>query len=421
MLAKPINRAKRIYHEYPKQFWVVVFASFIDHTGGALIFPFFALYITHKFNVGMTEVGLLFVVFGISNFIGSMLGGALTDHMGRKSVIIMGLIVSALTSLGMGLVTKLEYFYLMAIVTGIFADMAGPAHQAMITDLLPEEKRADGYGIMRVAMNLSVAIGPAIGGFLAAKSYLLLFSTDAVTSIITAVIFYLLVAETRPQTVTAEASIQPESSLVDSFKGYLVVWRDRAFIAFLMISIVITIVYVQMNSTLAVFLRDTRGVPESGFGIIMSFNALLVVLFQFAITRRLSKHKPMLMMALGALIYAIGFSMYGYVANFGMYLVAMFIITVGEMIVVPVAQTVVAKFSPEDMRGRYMAVFGISWLIPGSVGPLLAGLVMDNADPLWVWYGAGILALVAMFGFLILHLSQDEKPVSAPEIQLDTV
>ena len=67
-----------------------------------------------------------------------------------------------------------------------------------------------------------------------------------------------------------------------------------------------------------------------------------------------------------------------------------------------------------------MAVFGLSWLIPGGVGPLLAGLVMDNANPLWVWYGAGILALIAMFGFLSLHISQDEKPVSAPDIQFGT-
>ena len=233
--------------------------------------------------------------------------------------------------------------------------------------------------------------------------------------------FYFLVAETRPQKAENEASSEPAGSLFDSFKGYLVVWRDRPFIAFLVISIIITIVYVQINSTLAVFLRDVRHLPTTSYGIVMSFNAVLVVLFQFAITRRLSKYKPMLMMALGALIYAIGFSMYGFVETFSMYLAAMGIITLGEMVVVPVAQTVVAKFSPEDMRGRYMAVFGISWLIPGSVGPLLAGLVMDNADPLWVWYGAGILALVAMFGFLILHLSQDEKPVSAPEIQLDTV
>ena len=422
MFAKPIQRAKKTYHEYPSQFWVVVGVSFVDHLGGALLFTFFSLYVTKHFGVGMTEVGILFAIFSISEFFGSMFGGALTDQIGRKSVIIIGLVVSALTSVGMGLVNKLELFYLMAVITGLFADMAGPARQAMITDLLPEEKRADGFGIMRVVMNLSVAIGPAIGGFLAAKSYLLLFGADAVSSVLTAIAFYFLVAETLPQAKTVEEKeIKP--SFADSFRGYLVVFKDRAFILFMGISMIVTIVYVQMYGALPVFLRDVHNIPEAGFGMIMSLNATMVVLMQFAITRKISNRPPMLMMALGALIYAVGFAMYGFVGEYTMFMVAMAIITIGEMVVTPVAQALVAKFSPEDMRGRYMAVFGISWLIPGAVGPLLAGLIMDNADPAWVWYASGILALVATLGFLSLnkHVEQDEEPVSAPDIRLATV
>ncbi len=101
-------------------------------------------------------------------------------------------------------------------------------------------------------------------------------------------------------------------------------------------------------------------------------------------------------------------------------MVAMAIITIGEMVVTPVAQALVAKFSPEEMRGRYMAVFGISWLIPGAVGPLLAGLVMDAGKPLWVWYASGILATIAAIGFVIFHqyFKQDESPAPRADLQL---
>jgi len=101
----------------------------------------------------------------------------------------------------------------------------------------------------------------------------------------------------------------------------------------------------------------------------------------------------------------------------------MVIITIGEMIVTPVAQALVAKFSPEEMRGRYMAVFGISWLLPGAIGPLLAGLIMDNGNPLWVWYGSGILATVAAIGFFIFHgyFKQDEDPVPLVDLKPATV
>lgn len=422
MLAKPITRAKRIYAEYPRQFWVVVGASFVDHLGGALLFTFFSLYVTKHFGVGMTEVGILFGIFSISEFFGSLFGGALTDQIGRKSVIIIGLVVSALSTFGMAMVDRIEYFYLLAVVIGLFADMAGPARQAMITDLLPEEKRADGFGIMRVVMNLSVAIGPAIGGFLAAKSYLLLFGADAISSIITAIIFAMLVAETLPQK-DKEDKQKEKSAFSESFRGYATVLKDRAFILFMLISMVVTIVYMQMYSALPVFLRDVHSIPESGFGLIMSLNASMVVLLQFAITRKIRNRPPMLMMALGALIYAVGFAMYGFVSSYAFFMIAMAIITIGEMVVTPIAQALVAKFSPEDMRGRYMAVFGISWLLPGAVGPLLAGLIMDSGNPHWVWYAAGILGLAAALGFSIFHkyFQRDEEPVPRVDMKPATV
>jgi MFS family permease len=130
-------------------------------------------------------------------------------------------------------------------------------------------------------------------------------------------------------------------------------------------------------------------------------------LFQFWITRRISKYAPMLMMALGTALVGAGFVMYGFVTTFVMFMLAMVIITIGEMVIVPVSQALAAKFAPENMRGRYMAMFGFSWTLPVAVGPLLAGLIMDNYDPNWVWYASGILAAIALVGFLWLHLRVD--------------
>ena len=151
------------------------------------------------------------------------------------------------------------------------------------------------------------------------------------------------------------------------------------------------------------YLRDTHGVPEQGFGYILSINAAMVVPFQFAITRRIAKYKPLTIMAVGTLLYAVGFGMYGFVSTYALFIVAMIVITMGEMLVAPNSQAMVAKFSPDDMRGRYMAVFGISGAIPWGVGPLLAGLILDNADPRWLWYAAGVLGLVAAGCFALLQ------------------
>lgn len=413
-----IKKAGSIYRDYPRQFWIIVGSNFIDHVGGALIFPFFALYITKKFQVGMTEVGLLFALFSFADMFGNMIGGALTDYLGRKGMIIMSLVVSAVTSLTMGFVQQLEWFYVMGVISGLFATAAGPAHQAMLTDILPEKKRAEGFEVMRVAMNLSVAIGPAIGGFIASYSYLILFIADTVTSLITALIVYLVVEESKPEEKMEESE---KKGFKETFIGYDIVLKDRKFMLFVIISTIATIVYSQMYSTLSVYLRDVHGIPESGYGWLVTLNAGMVVLFQFMITRKISKYPPMLIMALGSLFYVVGFGMYGFVSAYLLFMVAMAIITKGEMVIIPVAQAYVGEAAPEDMRGRYSGVMGFSWMIPWIIGPLLAGLIMDNGDPNWVWYGSAILGMIATLGFLWLRKNHDHGTTPGQQaLELET-
>ena len=407
------KKAQHLYREYPGTFWTLLGATFIDRLGGALLFPFFALYVTQKFGVGMTQVGIMFAIFAITNVMGSMLGGALTDKLGRRWMIIFGLVMSALSSVAMGLVSDLTLFYILAGVVGLLSETGGPARQAMVADLLPAEKRAEGYGMFRVAFNFAVAVGPMLGGLLAAYNFLYLFIADAIASTITAVIVYLALPETKPE----DTEGQPEQSLLKTLSGYGVVLRDTAYMAFLIVSLLATVVYIQMNSTLSVYLRDVHGVSPQGFGYILSLNAAMVVLFQFWITRRISKYAPMLMMALGTALVGVGFVMYGFVTTFIMFILAMVIITLGEMVFVPVAQALAAKFAPENMRGRYMAMFGFSWTLPVAVGPLLAGLIMDNYDPNWVWYASGIVAIVAVAGYLWLHVWVDEKAEQSAELE----
>ncbi|MBT3322786.1 MAG: MFS transporter [Anaerolineae bacterium] len=406
MIENQIARWKEIYHEYPKDFWVLIGVSFIDQLGGALLFPFFALYITAKFNVGMVEVGILFALFSLSNFVGSILGGALTDRFGRKQVVIFSLVATSISSVFMGLANELEAFYVIAALAGVLS-VGGPARQAMVADILPEKKRAQGFGVLRVSANLSVAIGPAIGGLLlGVTSYLTLFIIDALASTIVAILFALVIRETKPETAEGEE----EESVSQSFGGYLTVLKDSFFMLFVGACILMGLVYVNLNASLGVYLRDEFTVTEAGYGMLLSLNALMVVLFQFAITRRVENRPPMLVMAAGMLLYAIGFGLYGFVSTTAMFILAMIILTIGEMLIAPVSQALVATFSPEKMRGRYMAVFGISWMVPFAVGPYLAGLVMDNMDSRILWYIAGGIGILATFSFLWLHGKMKPAP-----------
>jgi len=402
-----MNRALQIYREYPRDFWMMIMVNFVDRLGGSLLFPFFALYITKKFDVGMTEVGGLFAVFAVSSFIGAFPGGALTDRFGRKGIIIFSLISTSLSTLLMGFVNEFQFFLGVAFISGIFTDVGGPAYEAVFMDMLPQEKRASGFGIRRVAFNLAIVIGPVIGGFIAGRSYLVLFVIDAIISGIVALMVFVLIPETKP---TSPEGKEHEST-AQTFAGYLDVLRDGKFMAFTFVCLLTWLVYMNMNTTLGVYLRDQHGVPESGYGSIISINAAMVVLFQFSITRRIEKNPPMLMMALGASFIALGLLLYGFVDTYWLFAVAIAILTIGEMVTVPIANAVVAKFAPEEMRGRYNFIYGNSWGISFAVGPYLAGLIMDQYDPNLLWYACGIVGMIAVLGFLALHWKMQTKPI----------
>lgn len=400
-----LTRIQDTYREFPREYWTLVFAAFIDSVGGTMLFPFFALYVTQRFGVGMTEAGILIAIFSVSGFIGSIVGGALADKFGRRSLVLFGLVFSALSSLAMGFVSELYVFYILAVVVGLLSDVAGPAHQAMVADLLPEEKRSEGFGVMRVARNLSWIVGPTIGGLLAARSYLILFVLDAVTSVITAVIVYMLIPETKP----VEAEGEESESFLTTLAGYRDVFADRVYIIYILVSMVMLIPYLQIYNTLSVYLRDVHGVQAQGYGFLMSLNASIVVVLQFWVTRRIKRFAPMLLMVAGTLLYMVGLSMYGFVDLYALFVMAMVLITFGEMIVIPVGQTLTANFAPVDMRGRYMALFGLSWTVASAVGPWAAGILMDNYNPDWIWYAAGIISAVAAAGYFALHLATKER------------
>lgn len=403
-------RIRTVYDEFPRLFWVVVGVSFIDRIGSTLLFPFFALYITQKFNVGMTEAGVLLGLSSLFGLIGSTIGGALTDKFGRKQLILFGLVFSAISTLAFGLVSEISVLYPLMIVVGLLSNVAHPAHDAMIADILPEKQRNEGFSILRVVGNLAWIIGPTIGGFLANINFFYLFLVDALISCIVAAIIFRVIPETKPEPHAHEQS----ETFLQSVLGYRVALRDLAFMAFIVASMLMLVVYQQMYGTLSVFLRDNFNINPSGYGFLMTTSAITVVIFQFFVSRIIKHRPPFLMMALGTAFYVVGFTLFGIVTTYVLFALNIVIITIGEMIVMPMSQAIAANFAPEDMRGRYMAVFGLTWAIPSTIGPGAAGYILDNYNPNLLWYIGGVLCGLAVLAYYALHLRLGAKQQFAP-------
>ena len=185
---------------------------------------------------------------------------------------------------------------------------------------------------------------------------------------------------------------------------------DKAFVAFLVAAVLMGMVYIQMYNSLSVYLRDNHGIQPQGYGVLLTSSAITVICFQFWTMRVIKMQPQFLMMALGTVFYLIGFGMFGVVTVYWLFVLAVVIITVGEMIVVPTSQTLAAGFARTDMRGRYMAVFGLSVSIPAAIGPLAAGIVLDNYQPNLLWYLSVLLCAISASGFYALHLKLGAQP-----------
>ncbi len=408
-----IHRLRAVYRELPRSFWVLIFASYIDVIGRSSVTVFFALYVTDRFSVGMTEVGTLLALFAIAGMVGSTVGGALTDHFGRKRLILFGLVSSALTTLSFIAIPSIQLFYPVIVVAGLFSNFGGPAQGAMVADLLPEEKRSEGFGMWRVAANLGWLTGPIVGGLLADYNILLIFVLDAVVSVAAAFI----VLRAIPETLPARSEGEPSSrGVLASFKGYGVVMRDMAFLAFIIPSVLAGIAYQQSYAPLTVYLQEYHHLPAKTIGSLFSLDALFVVLLQFPFIRWARKRGQFLMMAVGTAVTGLGLALYGAVATYPLFVVARLAIATGEMVWMPTGQALATQYAPEHMRGRYMAYFGLTFGVATAVSPMLGGLILDNLDPRWLWYAAGLISAMAVLGFWVLHLKRSgQESALTPE------
>lgn len=396
-----LEKIQKIYQEYPSPFWVLMTGTFIDRLGTNLILPFLAIYVVQRFDAKITQVGFIYTIFAISSGLGNFLARALADRFGRRFTLILGLVCAATARIDLGLATNFTGLYIAAAFAGLFGAIGWPAQLAMTADLLGPQKRANGFSIQRVVINSTFALGPLAGGFFGPRiGYLPLFILDALTSYFVALIVFSKLPETQPKKEPGVASETFAQTLV----GYRRVLQDGTFVAFVLISTLTVIAYMQMSTTLSVYLVKIQHVSESFFGFLIMLNALMVVFLQFSISRWASKQPLILMMIAGSAFYLVGFGSYSLPPSIPLFIVAMILITLGEMLVIPTSQALTALLAPLDMRARYVATERINWIVAQSLGPLAAAAIMDRFDPRWVWYGCSLVCAISILGFYGLHL-----------------
>jgi len=389
-------------------------------TGFSIVIPFLALYLHGTRGVPMSAVGSLFFFGALCGVGGQVVGGEWSDRSGRKQVLVSCQIIRAAAFAGLGwAVTVHASIFLFAVLTGLSAfagRMFEPPSGAMIADITTGERRVEAYGLLRIGGNLGWAIGPALGGFLAALSYASLFFVAAGVLLTAGILIAILVEETHPSRRRRREDAVPERSPIPpvgpasagrglSISGTIAVLRDTLFLRYCLITFLLFTVMGQMMSTFSVYAVEWAGRSKVELGAIYMLNGVQVVLLQFPATRILTPYRMTTALIVGCLLYSLGYGMMGWGSSFALLFVGMFVVTLGEVTSTPASMNLVANFSPEDQRGRYMGVYGIFNSFGWSVGPLVGGVLLDLAagHAKILWGAIASLTLLAVIGYLDLR------------------
>ena len=384
--------------DFPRQFWLMFLGMLISTIGSSMIWPFLMIYVSERLGLPLTFTAMLLTLNSIMGLISSFIAGPIIDRLGRKWVMVGSLLLNGVGFLLMSQAHSLLAFGLIMGLQGAVNPLFRVGGDAMMADLIPAAERADAYSLMRLSNNVGVAIGPAIGGFLASASYNLAFY-GAATGL---TIYGLLLAFKAKETLPALHPEQIAQAARERFGGYGKVLTDKPYRAF-----VFSFLFTQFSASilwvmLSVYTKTNFGLPESRYGLIPMTNALMVVILQLPVTQWTKKQRPQMMMALGALFYAVGVGSVALGSSFWGFWTSMVIMTLGELVLVPTTSTYAANSAPTHMRGRYMSIYGLTWNVAQGIGPVTGGFLNDTFGPRSMWYGGGVTGLISTGLFLLL-------------------
>lgn len=375
--------------------------------GGSMIWPFMLIYASRKLDLPLSTVAVLISINAGTGLGSSLIAGALADRIGRKVVMNFSLTMTGLAYYLLMHATTYAHFVGLMILIGLSNPMYQVGADAMLADLIPSEKRTDAYSINRIANNAAFALGPAIGGFLATRSYNLAFYAATTGFLTYSLLLFFVARETL--TKSSPKTIQAN----ETAGGYTRVLQDRGYMAFVFAMSMGLIAPSMLWILLAVYTKTNFGLSESLFGWIPTTNALMCVFVQYFVTRVTRRYKTLPVVGMGMLIYAVGTGSVALMNNFWGFWLSMVILTFGELTLVPTASKYVADIAPAEHRGRYMSIYWLGWGLSRTLAPIIGGYLNDHIAPQAIWVGGLLLGLMSVVSIFLLQ--RFSVPQTAPQ------
>jgi MFS family permease len=391
-----LQKFNRLYHEYPRQFWLMITGIVISTAGGSMIWPFLLIYASGKLNLPLSTVAALISINAGTGLISSFIAGSLADRIGRKVVMNFSLTVNGLAYFLLMRAETYPQFAGLMIMIGLSNPLYQVGADAMLADMIPSEKRTDAFAINRIANNAAFALGPAMGGFLATRSYDLAFYGAGAGFLTYSLLLFFLARETLDKSII-NTGVQTRQT-----EGYRRVFRDKRYMIFVAMISMGLIAPTMLWILMPVYAKTNYGLPESLYGWIPTTNALMCVFVQYSVTSLTRRHRTLPVLGMGMFIYALGAGSVALMSSFWGFWLSMVILTFGELTLVPTASKYVADLAPADLRGRYMSIHWLGWGLARTLSPIIGGFLNDNIAPRAIWIGGLLIGLTSALGLFLL-------------------
>lgn len=385
------------YRGLPKSVYVI-FAAQVINRFGDFVMPFLTLFLTIKLGYSVALTGTIVMTSSLMTIPGGLLGGKIADHIGRVKTYVVFQGMAGLMIFLCTFFSKTAAFIPLILLSSFFNGGVRPIIGAILTDVLSEDQRQAGFSLSYLGINVGVALGPIVAGFLFNHYLHWIFIGDAITSLLAIILVAMAIPESMPKNV--QNSEMPDSaSNATQVSTLSILFSNPQLLLFFAFSALYSATYVQSQFSLPILLGEIYG--KSGpeiFGSITSINALTVLLMTVFITNFSRRFSPIVNIAIGGLAYAVGFGVIGMIHYLPLFFINTFFWTLGEIIISTNYGVYIANKSPVNHRARIGAVSSVSWAVGALIGTAVIGYVVDLKGVGIVWPVVGVLSLLGSIG-----------------------
>ncbi|GAB6150938.1 MFS transporter [Clostridium novyi A str. BKT29909] len=393
----------RGYARLPKSIIAIFFARIINSLGN-FVYPFLTIYLTEKMGMTSDRVGNFMLMAAIFMGLGSIVGGKLSDIIGRKKIILIFQAMSAITLIPCGFYEYSMITPWLLIISGFFGGAVQPASAALIGDLTNTKNRQEAFSLLYLGINIGIAVGPLIAGVLYKNYIRWIFWGDAITTLFSLILIIVFVKESINN--IKEEEVEKDNIDEKSEEGnlFMVMMKRPTLLIFSLVCLIYSFVYAQNGFLIPLQVKETY--PENGavlYGSLMSINAIVVVFFTFIIIHLTRKNYAIFNMVLSGIFYTVGFGMLFYVKSYEFFIISTIIWTVGEIIASTNQGVYIANHTPMSHRGRVNSIIPLIAGTGYAIGPKIMGLYIKNRALNWAWLVIAVCSVVAAVMMYVLY------------------